>query len=574
MIRHQPAAELERVDRGRLGELVDEAFEEDRVLVDVHAAPEPGRNVRIAHRVADQQVRNRVFQRMFARRPETLECRRVLAVFECLGAGRRKDRLPRQPDVKSAEPAFGIERADELRLHDRVVAAVRHVFLARPQQLDRRTRHLLGDRHRLAHVVRETAAPEAAAEKHFVDIALAHRKPRGLGRRGERRLAVLRRAPDLAAFGGVERRRVHRLHRRVVLVGIAVDRLERLRRAGDRGVHVAGPVVHVGLIGVEPGGEHRVDRCTRDAGVRTPVPFDRDRVEGGLRAPPGVGDNGDRRVADANDLAHTRHRLGLRRIERLDLAAEHRAIADRGVQHPGQFQVGAIDLLASELVGGVEPLQGLADDGPARRVLQRDVGRRRKPRSGIRHLPVGRVALRGLVDDDAPGDAAFGRRHLPLIGSGLHQHHPRRRATLADVVLGAADPAAAAGAEVAPDTLARDVLSGRREFCDHPGPVEFLGDELREAGHCPLPHLRASDPHDDGFVGADHNPGIDLVAGRNGCGIGRGRVSRVGAAKRNPQPKCQPAAGSDGADQEGAAIHRCRCRCRCRCRRRCRCRCR
>jgi hypothetical protein len=58
MLRHQLAAEFERILAGRMRQLVHEAFEIDRVLVDVHAAPEARRDVRIAHRVVDQQVRD------------------------------------------------------------------------------------------------------------------------------------------------------------------------------------------------------------------------------------------------------------------------------------------------------------------------------------------------------------------------------------------------------------------------------------------------------------------------------------------------------------------------------------
>ncbi len=42
---------------------------------------------------------------------------------------------------------------------------------------------------------------------------------------------------------------------------------------------------------------------------------------------------------------------------------------DRGVQHAGQLHVDAVDLLAGDLVGGVEPLQRLAGDLPVLRVL-------------------------------------------------------------------------------------------------------------------------------------------------------------------------------------------------------------
>ena len=59
MILHQLAAELERILVGRMRQLVHEAFEVDRVVVDVHAAPEAREDVRVAHRVVDQQVRDR-----------------------------------------------------------------------------------------------------------------------------------------------------------------------------------------------------------------------------------------------------------------------------------------------------------------------------------------------------------------------------------------------------------------------------------------------------------------------------------------------------------------------------------
>ena len=64
---------------------------------------------------------------------------------------------------------------------DRVVAAMQHVLLPRPQQLHGRPRHFLGDGHRLAHVVLPAAPAEAAAEQHLVHLALlrlAARPPR------------------------------------------------------------------------------------------------------------------------------------------------------------------------------------------------------------------------------------------------------------------------------------------------------------------------------------------------------------------------------------------------------------
>ena len=53
----------------------------------------------------------------------------------------------------AGQVALRVEPGRQLALRDRVVAAVQHVLLARPDQLDRRAGHLLGDGHRLAHLV-------------------------------------------------------------------------------------------------------------------------------------------------------------------------------------------------------------------------------------------------------------------------------------------------------------------------------------------------------------------------------------------------------------------------------------
>src|SRR5262249_58171874 len=60
MLCHQLATEFELVVADRLGELVDEAFEVDGVVIDVHATPEAGLNMRVAHRMIDEDVGNPV----------------------------------------------------------------------------------------------------------------------------------------------------------------------------------------------------------------------------------------------------------------------------------------------------------------------------------------------------------------------------------------------------------------------------------------------------------------------------------------------------------------------------------
>src|SRR5262249_56117335 len=64
MLCHQLASELELVLADGLRQLVHEALQEDGVLVDVHATPEPRLDMRIAHGMVDHQVRDRVAERV------------------------------------------------------------------------------------------------------------------------------------------------------------------------------------------------------------------------------------------------------------------------------------------------------------------------------------------------------------------------------------------------------------------------------------------------------------------------------------------------------------------------------
>ena len=219
--------------------------------------------------------------------------------------------------------------------------------------------------HRLAHVVvTAPRRPKPPPRCELVDLALVDRQARRFRRRRQRGLAVLRRRPDLAACSARPARRgVHRLHGGVVLVRVAVDRLDRLRarrrappwrrRPGCRrrlrsasspSFSIAamsaletlafGPSSHsIGRASSAVFARHQVSATTATAVSPTCTTF----------FTPGM-------------------LLDLRGVEALDLAAEHRAVLDRGVQHARQLEVDAVDLLAGELVGGVEPLQRLAGD--------------------------------------------------------------------------------------------------------------------------------------------------------------------------------------------------------------------
>src|SRR5712692_1673085 len=552
VVRHQLASEFDGILAGRLRQLVHEAFHEDRVLVDVDAAPEAGRHVRVAHRVVDQQVRHGVAERVLAGLGYPLERERVAPLLRLhdLGANRGEDRLARQAHMQPAQVAARVQAAHELALHDRVIAAVRHVLLARPDHLHRRAGHLLGDEDGLRHViVRIAAAPaETAAQHNVVDVDLVRGQTRGRLEGRERRFTVLRRTPYLAPVRRVPSGGVHRLHAGVVLERIGVDRLDPLRRAGQRALGVAVLVADEGLLRVQSSLEHLRDGRAGHLGVLALVPDDRQRIERGLRAPPGVRHHGYRRVADLHHLLHAAHALDLGGIEALHLTAEHRAILDRGVQHPRQLEVRAVDHFSVHLHRGVEPLYRLAGDLPGLRILQRHVLRLLEPGGGFRHLAVGRLASRGLVGDDAIRRRALGGGYAPLVGGGLHQHHARRRAALAHVLVRLSDAAAAAGRIFTPDTLGRDALTGGRILDDYALPValEFLGNQLSKAGDRALAHLGAHDPDDGGVIRPDHDPDSDFRRTVRGA-------DDFGAEWRKAQAQREAAAHGGGTNDERTA---------------------
>ena len=202
---HECAAELQGVLAGSARHFVHEALEIDGVLVGVDAAPGADRHMRVAHGVFDEQVRHSVAElRVAGRRGIALQLPIVLAVGHRSRIDERVDRLPRDAQVQGDEIVGGVQPSRQPALRDRPVEVVHHVFFPRPDHLDRHAGDLLGDQHRLAHVVLRAAAPaEAAAGIGLVDLALGERQAGRLGRGGERAFAILGRRPHLAACSGV-----------------------------------------------------------------------------------------------------------------------------------------------------------------------------------------------------------------------------------------------------------------------------------------------------------------------------------------------------------------------------------
>ncbi len=229
------------------------------------------------------------------------------------------------------------------------------------------------------------------------------------------------------------------------------------------------------------------------------IPGNRQRFQRRLGLPPGVSHHSDGVVADLNDFLDARHGRDLGSIEAGDRATENRAGADGGIEHARQPEIGAIDLLAVQLVHCVEPLHRLADNGPFAGRLELDLLRRFELGRGRRDLAIGNRAAGWRVGDHAVGRLAFAFRHAPFLGSGLDEHDPGRSPAFAHILVAFANATRAAGGEVAPDTVAAQVLTRGRVFPAHLGPIrlEFLSDELGETGQRALPHFRARNAHHD-----------------------------------------------------------------------------
>ena len=541
----QGLAHRQRIAPGRCRNLIDKAFKVEAVLIDVHTAPEPRRHMRIAHGVVDQQVGYIIPDRglIAAHRHHALEDARVHAVLQGLRRHTGNDRLAADPHMQRREVALVVQPGRQLALRHRVVAPMQHVLFARPHQLDGRARHGLGDRHRLVDPVMHRAAPaKAAAKGHLVNFALLRPQAGSGSRCRQGGLAILRWRPEFAAFRRPDRHGIHRLHGRMVLMRIAVNRFDLACGAGERGRGIANTITNEGLRRMEPGLHHLGERGAALLRMGPVIVGDGDLVERRLGLPPGLGDDRDGGLTDRHHLLHAGHLLRRAGVEAGDLAAEDRAILDRRVQHAGQLQVDAIDQLTVGLLNRIQARERLAGDGPAFGILERDVvGRRQLGRLGGEAAIAGAPARPGM-GHDAIGRGAFPGRHAPLIGRRLHQHHARRSATLADVFVALPDAARAAGREIAPDPVAGQILPRRRVFRGHLRPigVQLLGHQLRKAGQRALTHFRTGDADDDGIIRLDHNPGIDLRH--------RGRAG-LGGGTRHPDPKGEgPGGGRDGEE--------------------------
>ena len=190
------------------------------------------------------------------------------------------------------------------------------------------------------------------------------------------------------------RGRVERLHRRVRQIGNLVQRLDHLGRLGEGCVAIA-MAAAVSERPIERGAVFGGELGAIGGAGRAEVPFDRHRKKRFLGAPEIVGDD--------------RHAIGHRHgdddsappgdggeVIRLELAAEHRAIGDRGIGHARQTGVDSEPRRAGRLERRVDALDLLADQLELIRRLDRGLRGERDLGGVRREFAEGRRTRRRL----------------------------------------------------------------------------------------------------------------------------------------------------------------------------------
>ena len=250
--------------------------------------------------------------------------------------------------------------------------------------------------------------------------------------------------------------------------------------------------------------------------IRTFVPVDHQRIEALLGRPHVIADHGDE-IVEHHDLLHARDFFGSAVVDLRDLAAKYRTGLQRCELHVGQYRIDAVDGLAVDLVGGVEPLQRLADQHEILRVLQRDIlwwhlaARRERQRA------IGKLAPAVPVHDLAIGGRAACRIDLPLLRGGLDQHGARARAGSAQMRPPRPDRIGIAGGLNAEQRIAVELVAGRCVLQRHPREigVELFRQNHGYRGVDALPHLdlRHHQRRLAGWIDADESIRRELAGG-------------------------------------------------------------
>src|SRR5439155_21667684 len=200
-------------------------------------------------------------------------------------------------------------------------------------------------------------------------------------------------------------------------------------------------------------------------------------------------------------------------VDALHGAAKHRAGDDRRVHHVRHFEIDSVLRRAVDLERHVEPRQPATDELELIWRLDRGLLVELDRGRLDREFAIAERAAGRLVRDLAHRRSALGRGHAPALRRRRDQALTRARPGLLDQLAGLAHRAAAAGAQATVDLVVPEITIGGSVFRldERPVAFELLGEDLRERGETALPHLGAAVADDDGIVGLDHHPGVDLA---------------------------------------------------------------
>ena len=454
-------------------------------------------------------------------------------------------------------------RLEALRRHG-VIETVPEVVLTRPHHLHRRAAQVLGDQGRFDGEVALGLAPEAATEKRGVHHHLLGLDADGLGDVVARLAWALHRRPHLPLAARHPRGCRRRLHGGMRDVRSVVLGCDHLGSGGQRLVDVA--LVALDLAALLHGGFElgAVGLGIVDL-VGSIVPGDLERVPPLERRPGVLGDHRNaaerrefgrsRRWRDLHDLLHARHLQGRARIQRGDLAADHRRSRYHRKLHARQHHVLTVRGLAGRDVDEIGNAHiALADVAERARFLELDlVGCRHGLRSrGLRQLAITELSPGGLVHDLVQTRLDLGGGNTPLLGRGRLQHGPRGSSALAHGLDEVADAARAVGVLVAVG-----LLVARRLHDAHARPVglHLVGHDHGQRRSCGAgPHLgaRCNDADDTVLADRDEHLGIVDSAVRHGRGAGR-VVGQCAFDHRQLRGQHEPAGRGDAFEEPAAA---------------------
>ena len=304
---------------------------------------------------------------------------------------------------------------------------------------------------------------------------------------------------------------------------------------------------------VAGGDEALHDLVTGDTGVGSVVPGDVERRQALFGRPHVVADDGDQ-IVQHHHLAKTRHSLGLAVVDAHDLAAEHRRVGEGGELHTVRQGVDAVLRRAIDLGGRIEAFERPADQAELRGLFQRRIGGRLQAGGAAGQGAIGDAPAAGVVDDLAGFGATARRIDAPAARRRLDQHRPRRRARLAQNRPEGADGIGVSSGLNAQIGVGVEGVAGWRMGESHLRPigVELLGQDHRDRGVDPLPHLhlRHDQGHLAGGVDPDEGVGREAAAGRVAADLGRfadggEKANQQATANRGPDLQ-QRAAGKVG----------------------------